>query len=118
MTMKKGSGEHPALQQLRKKADSFDETTMPALEQLRDRVEKGTSSPPETPGSSRHSAGHGSVIILTVHAGGELRSRLPVDAARLASQLVEELRVIGHVVTFASLQHAGETVVIEGKGKP
>ncbi len=112
---KKGSGEHPAIQQLRKKADSFDETTMPMLERLRETVEKGTSAPPTT--SARGSGSLGAVVVLTVHGGGELVKRLPADAARLASQLVEELRVIGHTVTFATIAHGGETVVIDqGKG--
>lgn len=107
---KGSSGEHPAVAQFRRKADSFDETTIPMLEGLKARVERVGSNPPHSDEGPKPS---GLVIVLTLHAAGEQQRRLPGDVARLSAQLVEELRVIGHEISFATIAIGGESVVID-----
>ncbi len=111
-TPKKGSGEHPAVAQFRAKVASFDETTMPMLERLAERVGVGSNPPEGTqPGSRRPE--QAAVVVLTIHTDGQHRARFAADASRLAASLVDELRAAGHVVTFASIAHGGETIVID-----
>ena len=111
MTQKKSgsSGEHPAVAAFRAKAESFDETTLAKIAGLKDRVEQGmTSAPPASaaPVSS-------TVVVLTIHGTGANRHRLAADIARLAAHLVDELRQAEHTVTFASIAHGGENIVLD-----
>lgn len=101
----KPSGEHPAVQAFRAKLESINETTMPLLARLEERVDRAMSTPPKT------LAGEWTIVIKGL--GPE-----PTEAARLTAALIRELRAFGHVVTGATVSHGSTVQPVEDTTPP
>jgi hypothetical protein len=100
----KRSGEHPAIEQFRKKVESINETTMPLLVALNERIERGQTNPPTPEPSAVWQ-----ISIKGIDTASDKTS--VVEASRLAAALVAGLRAAGHTITQASFTYAGDDVL-------
>jgi len=91
----KPSGQHPAVQAFRAKAESINDTTLPALVALEERIDRARSTPPKST--------EGEWTILIRGPGS-----LPPTAERLASVLVHALRLAGFGIAQATVTYGSD----------